>query len=444
MFKRSFILSIITLLLVTNSTTQARELSLNDAIQLALLENEDIQKVTLNIQKMGELVKQIGASRWFRIDATFGYEADRINQENLAFVNNTMDPKGSLIPRTYKINNAFYNGSANIHLFQPLDTFGKIGASIKAAKYGVTMSKHQKKLIQRELRYATTLAYYSAILSDVMLEISKKSYKNALKSKKLIQGAAISRPIKSDLIRVSSDIALRKPEVDKDKYIKKESYRALKILCNLPENEAITLTSEFNKLFTDLNQDLLKGKLNHYPEFEILKSASDMYCSQAYAKKAEKYPDLVAYGGYTKAFKSRSANLSGSRNDNVAYIGINIKIPLWDHGMANAASRQKKIEAQKTEIDLSKRRKELQQQLNNAMEKHEIYLEVYKNQKKALNLANKSYQTSLSRFKVGKTSATELNDAEMRLTGAHKGLSIIIFELNTLKAKTQKLTEDVA
>jgi len=418
----------------------SQDLSLDEAVSLALENSEDIQKMRLDIEKMERVTEEARASRWFTVDAAFRYELDHLDKKNISVVNNPVNSTGDLIQRPYEMDVDVYTAEASVTVLQPVFTFGKISESIKAAKYALEASGHQEKAAERGMRYAARLLYYSALLSDEMLGIAQKSYKNALKSKKYLQNAAVSRPVKSDLIRVSADVALRKPGVDKARHAKNESYRALKILCDIPEDEVISLSDSLDDDFPRFSTDELGDTLEDHPELAALDFAGKMHQSRAHAKKAERYPEIIAFGGYVKDFESKKQDLDDYYGKEVTYVGLQINIPIWDHGKADARARQEKIESKKINLDILKKRKELRQKLNNAVEKHGAYRGVYKNQKLALTLSKKSYQTSLSRFENGQTSATELNDAETGLTMARRGLALALFELNALKAEILKLT----
>ena len=418
----------------------SQDLSLDEAVRLTLKNSEDIQKMRLDIEKMERMTDEAIASRWFTVDAAFRYELDHLDKKSVYVVTNPANVTGDLIQRPHEMDVDVYTAEAGVSILQPVCTFGKISESIKAAKYALKASGEQGKAMERELRYAARLLYYSALLSDEMLRIAKKSYKNALESKKRLQNAAVSRPVKIDLIRLSADVALRKPQVDKARHGKNESYRALKILCDIPDYEAISLSDSLDDDFPRFSTEELTETLKDHPELSALDFVGKMHQSRGHAKKAERYPDILAFGGYLKDFESKNHDLDDYYGKEVTYVGLQINIPIWDHGKADARARQEHLESRKINLDILKKTKELRQRLNNAVEKHAAYKGVYKNQKLALSLSKKSYQTSLSRFQNGQTSATELNDAETGLTMARKGLALALFELNVLKAEILKLT----
>ena len=437
MKKIFLIVSVLAFLIVQNG--EAKELLLEDAISLTLKNSEDIQKAELDFEKAKLFLKESKSAKSFKADFGLSYQRSDIEEERVTYVNNPNNLSGALIKRPYSSDSTVYGVSAELSVSKVIYAFGKISKAIKAAQYNIDISKYQKEAIKRELRYAASLAYYYSVLSDELLKIDKSSYENALNSKKLLQSNEVSRPIKSDLIRISSDIALRKPEVDTSEYTREESYRNLKILCGISEDTNLVLKSQFSDEFLKFNKEELLKKLENNPKLLAYQSVIKMYESYAYAKKYTNYPTLALYGGHNKSLNSEEASIDDHMDSDTTYVGLSFNMSLWDGGSAKASFLQEKKEEKKALLNLVKAKKDLIKELRNCLEKYESYVKVYQNQKRACSLAKESYETSLLRFSAGQTSATELNDTEKALTSIQKGIAKTLFELNLLKANIEKL-----
>lgn len=398
-------------------------LTIDSAISLALNKSENINMLNLDIEKMDALLDEMKASRWFKLSASAGLSISKSDSNY-----------------PYAMHRNMYVGRVAANITQPIYTFGAISNSINAAKEAKNIAELSKELGIRSLTFAVAQSYYAALLADENYLIAKNAYDNAVKTKKVVERSAAIRPIKSDLIRASADMASREVLVDIARYNRDKSYRLLKILCFIGDNENIVLSTGFTKQFTKILSDNLTADISNYPELKILKKQSDMYGLQAKAKRAQFYPKLFVTGSVSRDRYDLNKDKTFDRYSNDASIALGINATLWDGGSAFAQARQDRIESMKVLEKYNFQLRNLTNEVNDKIDEYNTYIAALTRLKNTIALAEKSYDMSVSRFKTGKTSALEINDALSGLTSARQQYYNALFVLNTLIYDLEKIT----
>ncbi len=436
---KGFFLLLISFLLKADFLRAEEYISIDRAIELALSNSKDLQIAELNIQNTNNSLFLAQSTKSFRVDASINFEADFINKEDISFVNNHPEMDGSLVPKLYELEDVFlHKVKINLNLVRPLYNFGKLDNLSKAAQYGLDISKYKKQLLMRELRYIASRTYYTALLSNFLLELSRESHRKALSNRELLQ-TSIAKPNKIDLILAELHVSVQKSELEKAKQFKQDSYRVLNFICKIPENETIILTSNSEKTATILNKGELKKCLEENPEFVIFELSSNMYKHCFDAKKSARYPEFLVYLGYSGELSSDEIAFKKTNAENIIYAGVKIKAPVWDNGITEMIAQEEIIKKRKMDISSLKSKDTLLEQLNSTIEKHNSSIEVYENQKEIITSIRSSYEVSVDRFKAGKTNIAELNDVESKLVQASKRLHMLMFEINVFGAEIQKL-----
>ncbi len=416
----------------------AISLTLDQAVEKIMFVSDDLKKAEMNIEKMEAVVDQANSKRWFTLDGNASY-TNNINVRQPG--DPAVLPAG--IPGVGGLEIPNNIGNLGVSLTQPIYTFGQIGQAVKSAKSALTMATYEREVYRREIRAMAVQIYYAAKMSDELVVIAEKSLKNAEKSEKLLKNSGAQRANRANLIKVSADIAARKPVLEDAKIHQDQAYRLLRVMAEIDDNEPIKLVDDFPKEFKKFSQEDLLAKLEANPEFALLDSKVKYHEYMASSKQAARYPTLGAQAGYDYYALHTDADMWHGMKQQSASVSLGLTIPLFDGGAASAAATQEYQEASKTRQDLHYSKKMKRKDLIDAIDRYHRMVDVYKAQQEANVLAGKSYNMSLDRFQAGQTSAVELNDVEQSLTRTQVGLANTLYDLALTEATIQKLTENV-
>ncbi len=392
----------------------AIDLSLNDAVQKIVAESNDLKKADANVKKAQASLDAVNANRWFNIEGTATY-MNLINVEKpFDSFNVELPPEiGGLVPQLAGMehievpDNIFMAG---VTVTQPIYTFGKIGNAVDSVRNAIKMTEYSKEMVEREVRYAAVDLYWTAKMTDKVVEIARKNLGDAVSSKKQLTGAG--RANRGNLVKIESDIATKEINLSVAEFNRDTAHRMLKILAGVDVDEPLNLTDEFPDSFPEIEDK----KLSDTPEWQLLDQQVKMYEAKASAQRANGYPTLAAVGSYNyvtmdKDFKT----MFNSDASQSAYLGLALKVPIFSGGLNRANATVEVMNAEVARQDLDKSKKITAEKYDNAIKQYNLLRGNLKDLVNARDLAAKAYGFSRDRFAAGQTSAVELADVSAGL-----------------------------
>ena len=387
----------------------AMDLSLNDAVQKIVAESHDLKKADANVKKAQASLDAVNANRWFSIEGSASY-MNLINVEKpFDSFNVKLPPElGGLVPQLAGVENIDVPDNifmAGVTVTQPIYTFGKIGNAVDSVRNAIKMSEYSKEMVLREVRYSAADLYWTAKMTDGIVEIARKNLNDAVAAKKKLTGAG--RANRSNLVKIESDIATKEINLSDAKFNRDTAHRMLKILAGIDIDEPLNLTDEFPESFPEMENK----KLSNTPEWQVLDQQVKMYESKASSNRANGYPTLAAIGAYDYVTMDKDfKNMFNSRAEQAAYVGLALKVPIFSGGVNRANATVDVMNAEVARQDLDKAKKITSEKYDNAIKQYNHLRENLGGLLNARNLAAKAYGFSRDRFAAGQTSAVELAD----------------------------------
>ena len=121
-----------------------------------------------------------------------------------------------------------------------------------------------------------------------------------------------------------------------------------------------------------------------------------------------------------------------------SYVGLSLSIPIFSGGKRLYDVKQAKV--QQAELDLQ--RINTERQLKIAVRQYlttmETNLKSYTSAEEAVGMAQKAYDISAASYDVGKSTLTDLNDAQLALTQSKLAQSQAIYNFLTAKSNLEK------
>jgi outer membrane protein TolC len=288
---------------------------------------------------------------------------------------------------------------------QPIYTFGKIGNAVKSVRSAIKMADASRDMTAREVRYAAADLYWTAKMTDEIVELTKQDLNNARAAKKKL--TASGRANRSNLLKIESDIATNEINLSDAEFNRDTAHRMLKIMAGINMDETLTLTEEFPSEFVELNA----GELKSTPEWEILNEQINMYDRLARSKRAGAYPTLAATASYNYySMSSDIGHMFDEKGSQSANWGLALQVPIFTGGINRANATVEAMNAEAARQDLDKSKKITTEKYDNAIKQYNHLRGNLKSLENARNLAAKTYDLSQSRFASGQTSAVELAD----------------------------------
>jgi multidrug efflux system outer membrane protein len=400
--------------LALSAAANARNLSLDDAVGLVMAESQDIKKAAANVEKMDAILWSAAAARWPKVDAQAAYQTNMFGLPIQASAS-------ASVPGS--IDNI---GTAGVSASMPIWTFGKIGLAVDMARNGLKIAETSKRLSEIEMRSAAVSLYWSAKMADELVKIAEKSLKNTRSA--LNQLTATGRANRSNLVKISADVAARGIDLENAKFSRDSAFRMLKVYAGIDDSEPLALISDFPDGFAARRA----GEIAPL-EWEIFDLQAKTYDSEKWQHYVGYLPTIAANAGYNYITLAADFSNLGDISMKSANIGVSISMSLFDAGAKAAQATASAMSAISAREDLDKSRKLKTAEYADLIQKHAHLVQTLKDTVKAKDLAQKAYDLSKSRFLAGQTSATELSDVDRAL---------VQMEMAILNSKMQILTTE--
>ena len=406
-------------------------LSLQDAVQLALQNNFDIQLSEINVQQA-------------KINNSWG-EAGRYPTVSLNAGQNNNISDQSQNPTSFiqdlLISNSL-NGGANINwiLFN--------GFRVKATKERLEQLELQSEgnasLVVQNTLQATILTYYNAklqkdkvfILKEV-LQLSKERYNyNKMRAE---MGSASS----NDLLQFKQAVIQDSTNLLMQKIAYKNALRNLNLLMNQDVESEYELTEELPQEYQEYELSQLKEKMrnsnlslqNEYINKELFKK-------DVTSAKSALYP-VISFDGEANISRSqfRIGDFPSIPGTNINYFaGFSLSFNIFDGGRVRRAIQSLQIQERLTDLTIEKLDAEITKDL---VEKHQNYIaqqSVYNLTKELLDISKQNLDLATDRYNNGLINSYNYRDIQLAYINAGISALEAKFNLFSLQMELAALT----
>lgn len=399
---------------LTISPGDTLRLSLDRAIELALINNEDIHIAASSLDKARGQKKEAYASALPHIDFYAGYTRN-ILRPVLFF----SDPDAG---ETIQIEIGEENDySMNVSMSQVLFAFGRVGGAIKAAQYFVESAEQSVEATRRGTKLSVQAAYYQAVLAEEALNISRLSLQQAQKhfeeTRKKMRMQVASR---FDSIRAEVQVKNREPEVLQAENAVKIALMNLKRIVGIERNIPVVLTDELHYEAASYSiEQAIEEAYQTRPDIAALQLQVMMTEKIHHVMKRNNFPYLSLFGNYSLQGQ-QSGQLFPDRNRFASSLGagVSLTFPLFD-GFANRGRvAQAQADVSAARYTLKKAKKNVALQIQELFDLLRAEDENLKSQAATVAMAEEAYRLALVRFTNGLSTSLELEDTELALTSA--------------------------
>lgn len=210
-----FITSVIVIVFLTSASAESAEqqvieqLSLQEAISLALDNNQDVARMREKINEVNGLKRETLADALPQVtlmmDGTRYRDPGILNSPNFQDLIN--DPN-SPIPREFllPVPVNLYNLSINVD--QPIFVWGKNYKTLEAARIELERTRLDSKAKENDISFSVAVAYYDFVLSFERLKVLEKSKESQEKNLKIVSDKfEIGSATKLDLLRAKASLS---------------------------------------------------------------------------------------------------------------------------------------------------------------------------------------------------------------------------------------------
>jgi outer membrane protein TolC len=326
-----------------------------------------------------------------------------------------------------------YDTAAGLSLSQPLFTWGKIGAAIRAAEIGLKTSDEQLRMARQAATRDVTAAFYDVLLAKELLRLANENLAQKIRhdeeaKKRFAAGVATDYDVLAAEVAVDN----ARPGVIRGENQVRLAREKLRFHLAL-DDEEVDASGALEPVVSQPApfDDALKSALANRPELKDIAYRVGIYNELITIASADNKPRLDLKGGAGW----HQLEFAGVRNDGPAWnIGLSLSFPFFDGMRTDGKVAQARSDLATREIEKQKLldsiRLEVRTALNDVRESSEIFTALsgtVRQAERLLRMAEKGYE-------LGVKIRLEVDDAQTSLLQA---------QTNRAKAATDYLVARV-
>ncbi len=355
----------------------------------------------------------------------------------------------SLIPRTFIDANAAedeffevsfgtkHNANLTFGVNQPLID-GRYFVGLAARKTLLEFSGIQHDKNVHNVNYVISDAYYTALVATEnlrILEESAKSVEKTLSDTRVMYENGFSEALDVDRLQLSfstiqTDLQAAQRQADLAKFV-------LKYQMGFPLDEEIELTEEVNKMIEPETLSILTTEFDPTQRIEhkMLTMSVQLKELDKKQRKAAFFPSLASFATYDFSAQRSEFNLFDFDQPwfKSGMWGLQLKVPIFDGFKAGSALQKTNLELLERKHLLESFERDSRLQAITAQSNYNNALQKVKNEQANIELAEKIYNKSITKYQEGVGSSVELAAAERDMISAKGRYINALYELLTSK-----------
>jgi len=399
--------TLVVLLILASSSATARDLTLNQALQLAEAHSLALKKSqsAANAAASSLDASQAGRLPTFSATALASYVSE-VPMMNLR-------PYGT--HETYQ---------TDLRLSLPIFTGGRLSGGIAASQANADYAEALQNLSADQTVYLTRLEYYSLYRADKLLEAAQASLKRAESIRSDVAslyaaGAADSVDIlEASLANSRADFAVKQAIT-----ARRSSELRLLTYLGLEPTETLNLTDSLPEPKQESwSADVAPAK----PELTAAEAIVKLNKSRRRLAEAEYFPALSVFGGYSYG-KPNLDRFNSTWNDYFT-VGANLT---WSFNVGGAtvhSYRAASYNLHAAEYERDQTAENLRREAQLAVEKLRLALQQYNNASEQYKIALSNYRLAVEQHRNGMLSSNRLITIEADLTGAEASASAALID----------------
>lgn len=455
--------------------TSAVVLTLNDALRIALSENVAVKVADREIQRTEYAKKGTYSSLFPQINASGSYQ--RTIKKQVMYMDSDSDSEGggggfgmlsSLAPYFMRINelsekagmapivpedsgssssnSGFSVGRWNTYNYGVSASMPIVNAqlweSLKISGQGVDLAVEKARSSRLDMVTQVKQAYYAVLLAKEAFNVYKDVYENAVdnfgQTEKRYNAQKASE---LEYTRAKSTVAAAIPNVYNAESSVILALWQLKAVMGVDLDRNIDVSGsleDFSKeMFRDINENE-DASLDYNTTMRQLAIQAEQLASTVRMQKAAYYPTLAASFSYSMIAMTNDFKFSEYQWSPYSYVGVSLSIPIFTGGKRHYDIRQTKVQASQLDLQRVETERQLKIALRQYLNTMETNMNSFNSATEAVALAQKAYDIAAKSYKVGKSTITELNDAQLTLTQASLAQSQAVYNFVVAKSNLEK------
>ena len=424
-----------------DTTAAPTLLSLEDAIRVALSENVSVKVADKEVERTGYARKGTYASLLPQVSGSGSYR--RTIKKQVMYMD--FDIGGSEGGSGGGSSAGFEVGrwntwSAGITASMPIINV-QLWENLRVSGQSVELAVEKARSSRLEAVNQVKQAYFSCLLAREAFEVYKSAYENALENYNQIQRRFnAQRASELDLTRARTTLENAIPSVyDAESAILLALWR-LKAVMGVDLDANIDVSESLSDYSAHMLYDLHESGELTLEDNSTMRQLAIQAEQLAATVRAQRYaylPTLSLSFNYSINAMTNDFNFSEYRWSPYSFIGLNLSIPIFSGGQRLNAVRQAKVQAETLDLQRTDTERQLKIAIRQYLNQMETALKSFGSAESAVGTARKAYDIAAKSYDVGRSTLTDLNDAQHALTQSQLGVCQAVYNFVVAKANLE-------
>ena len=413
--------------LIQAQSPQPLQLTLDQALEIALSENNTVKIADMTVEKTGYAKKGSYASLYPNININGSYQ--RTLQKQVMVMDMGGQPMEIKVGRD---NNISASATASLPLVN-----ATLWESLKLSGMDVEMAVEQARSSKIAMVKQVKQAFYTVLLAQEAYNVMNQVYENAQKNfEKADQRFSVGKASEVERLRAQVTMLNAEPSVSS------------------AENAVLLATWQLKAVMgIDLGTEVeVVGSLNDYTQQLLTPYASEEDLSGNSALLQLDIQDRMLESTIRMQKKQYIPTLAASINYNYSAMGddelrwfpsstaaLSLSIPVFDGLQKHYTIKQTKVTRNMLALQREDTERNLRIAIRNFNDQMALCVKNYEAANATVGIAQKSYDISEKMFEVGKATQVELNDAQVSLMQAQLTQAQAVYDFMVTKASLDEL-----
>ncbi len=401
-------------------------LGLKDALNYALQNFTDARKAKLDVENANYQIQEVRSQALPQINGTGGLNYNPLLQMSaLPGELNPADPGKTFLVAFGQKWNANVGVSVNQNLFDQA-----VFTGLKAAKTTKEFYALNARLTEEQVMEKVATSYYQVLVQRQQIVNVDSNISTTAKTRKVIEGLfenGLGKKIDVDRM----DVKLSNLESQRQQLLNAVSQyeNQLKFFIGMPISQPVKVEDAARAL-PELGHLLIadSSTLANRSEMLVLEKQAELLELQKQSFLAEYYPKLSLSGSYSYQGVSNSFPVfKGMENGvnwfDVATIGLNLKVPIFNGNATRARVKQSEVAIRKLQEDMTLSKQGINLDFENAKTQINNSVIILNRQKRNEVLATSVMDNTSNNYTQGLATLTDLLDAQTALFDARNSYS---------------------
>lgn len=432
------------------------KLTLEDAIQVAVANNPEVNRAILSVRDADELVDIAYSEVYPNISSSLNYT--RNFEVPVQFVPGEFfgGAPGTFIPVEFGTDNNWQGGfTVQQNIFR-----GEVFVGLSTSEIYKAVQQENLRAVTQQVITRTRVAYYQVLVAKEQLRLQETQIKRLeqnLKDNQARQRAGLVDEYA--VLQLEVQLSNQRPQLIEARYGVDEAYRSLKVALGIPleidfevkgnlnsfdimaadvesdENAGIKRVDQMNPFTFEKKHGEWPSLIEDRGDVRVLDARLDLNEKEIQAVKSRFLPTISASYNLQWSAAQSGAPVFFENSSRFQTLGINVSLPLFE-GFKRVSDVQRAQIARK-DIEVQQRAAKLaaENEIASSAESLNKSYETATARKQALEQAEEGYQRALRRLENGIGSQIEVTDAEVQVRQAEVNYALMVFEYLSAKAE---------